>query len=290
MIKSVHVIVNPASGRPEPILFHLNRVFGDAGINWRIFVTKKSGDAAEFARFALNSGVDALVVYGGDGTVAEVAPVLYRQELPLGILSGGTANIVAKELYLPLDLPEALRVIAKPAPLIRRVDMMLVNDEYSLIRLNSGVFSSIVTQNSRTQKNKLGLASYLVAAASTLMESPQSDYTLHFDHQFIRTSGVGLMIANFGHIGFSGYTLAPDIDITDGRLDVLVLKQSDLSSIISLAGGALTGTTPPVLEHWQTDKIELTINPPQELLLDDHEIIAEKLTIKNQPHALKILV
>src|SRR5512135_2502198 len=96
--KRVHVIVNPASGKDQPILHTLNSVFHPAGIDWDIYVTKAGGDARRLAQEAVQAGADAVAVYGGDGTVAEVAAGLFDSEMPVVILPGGTTNATARSL------------------------------------------------------------------------------------------------------------------------------------------------------------------------------------------------
>ena len=56
--KRIHVVINPASGQDEPILNTLNDMFNKHDIDWSASITKKYGDATEFARKAAESGGD----------------------------------------------------------------------------------------------------------------------------------------------------------------------------------------------------------------------------------------
>ncbi len=107
MQRKVHVIINPASGRPKPVLHILNSVFKQAEVDWDISLTKASGDAERFARQAVADGVDIVASYGGDGTVMEVARGVMGSPVPLAILPGGSANLMAVELGIPKDLEQA---------------------------------------------------------------------------------------------------------------------------------------------------------------------------------------
>jgi diacylglycerol kinase family enzyme len=62
-------------------------------------------------------GYDLVVAAGGDGTVGAVATHLAGSELPLAILPLGTANDVARSLYLPMDVAEACVAIAGAIPM-----------------------------------------------------------------------------------------------------------------------------------------------------------------------------
>src|SRR5689334_18968110 len=67
---------------------------------------------AEAARAAADSGVDAVVAGGGDGTVSAVAGALADRGTPLGVLPLGTLNHFARDLAIPLNLSAAARLIA----------------------------------------------------------------------------------------------------------------------------------------------------------------------------------
>ena len=115
-IKRVLVIINPASGQAQPVLHTLNRVFTEAEIDWPVAITKGDGDAAQAAAQAASADVDAVAVYGGDGTVMEVANALHGTSLPMAILPGGTANVLSIELDVPGQLKAAARLITTPPP------------------------------------------------------------------------------------------------------------------------------------------------------------------------------
>jgi diacylglycerol kinase (ATP) len=67
----------------------------EAKVDWDVFVTKKSKDALNFAKDSVKQGVDAVAVYGGDGTVMEAMSGAMGSDVPVAILPGGTANVIA---------------------------------------------------------------------------------------------------------------------------------------------------------------------------------------------------
>ena len=89
--KRIHVVINPASGKDEPILNVINFVFGEHGIDWGVSVTQKFGDATEFARRAAEEGYDIVAGYGGDGTQHEIANGIMGTGALHGVLPGGTS-------------------------------------------------------------------------------------------------------------------------------------------------------------------------------------------------------
>ena len=85
--RRVHVVVNPASGKDEPILNVLNDVFRTHGVDWDISITKGYGDATRQARAAIAAGVDLVAGYGGDGTQHEIANAVLAAAAETGTLT-----------------------------------------------------------------------------------------------------------------------------------------------------------------------------------------------------------
>jgi diacylglycerol kinase (ATP) len=137
-VKRVHVIVNPASGQDRPILKTLNSVFRVNQIDWEMFLTKEQGDGIRLAKEAAAAGVDAVAVYGGDGTVREVTTGLLDTNVPILILPGGTANAMALTLGIPTDLAAAASLLSCDECETRSVDVGLMNEEAFLIGVGLG--------------------------------------------------------------------------------------------------------------------------------------------------------
>jgi diacylglycerol kinase (ATP) len=111
------LIVNPTAGggRRMRQLEEARRIFRDAGIETELQLTAAPGDATALARRAVDDARDLVIVCGGDGTVNEVVNGLACSRVPLAVLPAGTANVLAKELGLPWNLPRAAkRIIDAP--------------------------------------------------------------------------------------------------------------------------------------------------------------------------------
>src|SRR5206468_1165402 len=72
-------------------------------------VTRRAGEARAMAEEARGRGVDAVVVLGGDGTLAETYPALVGGDVPLGVVPGGGTNVVARTLGISEDVGTAVR-------------------------------------------------------------------------------------------------------------------------------------------------------------------------------------
>jgi diacylglycerol kinase (ATP) len=101
---------NGGAGRRQ-MLDQARRILASGGIEAELIETRGPGDATQMAQQAANEGRQLVIACGGDGTLNEVVNGLAAEEnqhrVPLALLPGGTANVLAKELNLPWDIPGA---------------------------------------------------------------------------------------------------------------------------------------------------------------------------------------
>ena len=129
-LKYIHIIINPAAGMGESILPVINLSMKEADIKWEALVTHQAGDATKFAKAAVKAGVDALAVYGGDGTLMEAISGLMGSEIPLVILPGGSANVLATELGIPNGLKEACALMGRGPLETKSIDIGQFDKRY----------------------------------------------------------------------------------------------------------------------------------------------------------------
>jgi diacylglycerol kinase (ATP) len=114
-IKDALLIYNPTSGRKRQRRFaeieHAARILKDAGIIAELAPTTGPGAATKIARQAVDQRRGMVIACGGDGTINEIVNGLARSQVPMALLPAGTANILAKELRIPWDIPRAARLI-----------------------------------------------------------------------------------------------------------------------------------------------------------------------------------
>jgi diacylglycerol kinase (ATP) len=104
-LKRATLIYNPIAGASpawrEREMRTVRKVLAETRIDAQLVRTSGPGTATGQAREACKSGVDVVIVCGGDGTVNEVVNGMVPGDVPLGILPGGTGNIIARDLELP---------------------------------------------------------------------------------------------------------------------------------------------------------------------------------------------
>ena len=286
--KRVHVIVNPASGKDQPVLHTLNSVFHAAGIDWDIYVTKASRDAQRLAAEAVRAGADAVAVYGGDGTVAEVAAGLFNSEMPLVVLPGGTTNATGRSLGIPVDLAEAAKLLFGPDAQMRVMDMLQVGDSYFFGVVAMGIPGEVAVMADREAKDRLGNLAYALAAIKATVRAPNSDYTITLDGQEMHSHGVICIILNQS-AGLAH--LKQPVDGADGLLDVMIFRDESLNTVTKVAGNVLLRNENLVpAEHWQGREATVVSQPAQAIQADGEVLPPGGVTVRVLPGVVRFVV
>ncbi len=289
MFKNVHIILNPAAGQQEPILSFINKAFDKTEIHWEIHITKKKGDGTKMAKTALGKGADVVVAYGGDGTVMEVAQALINQSVPLAIIPGGTANVLAKDLGIPFDSNKALKLL-KANQKIKQVDVGMCNEFPFIIRVNVGIGAEMVAKTKRSEKDRFGILAYNITAMKSISDSKLVKYKIEVDGKKFDEEGYALIVTNAGNVGIENISLVQGIDVSDGKLDLLVVKQLDVMSMVGAVAKTLTKNSPDIYHHVRGKKMTITLSKKQHLLIDDISVDLRKLNITVKPKAISIVV
>lgn len=282
--KRVLVIINPASGGDEPILNTLNDVFERHSVDWDVRVTRQAGDATRFAREGVESGFDIVAGYGGDGTQMEVVNGLLGTEVSYGLLPGGTANAMAFELGIPVNLKEAVEVLCT-SPLTQSLDICQAGERKFMLRAYTGPAPEDVA--SREEKNQLGLLAYPMASMRVLNNLRESRYRIEIDGKVTEDEGLSCFIFNAGAAGGIPARLE-DVRADDGYMDLFLVKQDDFS--LANVGTFL------LKPHLHSDRrlrgrqIKLEVDPPESLWLDGEPAGSTPTVFKVLHQAIRVVV
>jgi len=285
--KRIHVIINPAAGKNEPILNVLNDIFHEHGVDWDVSVTKKYGDAAVQAREAAARGASIVAGYGGDGTQHEIANALAGSEVLLGVLPGGTGNGFAHELGLPQKLDEAARLLCTSSR-TRAIDVVRVGDEYFIQRLYTGTEPE--QQTSREMKDKYGPLAYF-ANMFQQGNNPEVLYRLTIDGEIHEIPAMRVYVVNSGQTksgrSITGARSAPD----DGLLEVFAINTHNLESLRAAAERFLNYDT-PISERffWRGREIQIDATPDQAVWTDGEFYGRTPVKVQVLPGAVRVVV
>lgn len=284
------VIANPGAGQPEPVLSVLNDTLGKAGIDWDVTVTHASGDALVAAREAAEHGYDLIGVYGGDGTIREVATALAQGGPPMAILPGGTGNTLAEELGIPSALADAAALVASGDFELRPVDMGRSGDDWFIVRLTMGLEVSIVEGATQERKERLGWLAYAMAGLQTMTDPPIARYTIEIDGEAIDAEGIACIIANTASTGVMGLKIAEGVDTSDGMLDVIVIERPALLELAANAAHIVAGQEAGSVRHWRGTSIRVASQPVQSVVIDGEFSGETPVEATLIPGAIKIVV
>lgn len=304
MRRRVFVIANPAAGQGNFDIRDLNARFGEADIEWEVFFTKKFGDGESLTRRALDEGADIIAAYGGDGTVAEVGGAMVGSGVPLAILPGGTANVMSVELGIPATFGEAINVICHEELTLRPIDVGKVDERHFVLRLSLGLEARMVEGADRNLKDRLGTLAYALSALKAIAAPELIRFDFQIDGKTLSEEGIACVIANSANLGRAGMQLSPDVTVSDGMLDIFVVNNTSLPTVMSLLSGILgqEGTAviaeqvgnepeqPRTVRHWQGRNIVVQSTPVTTIQCDGEMIGDTPKTITILPSALQVVV
>lgn len=295
-------IINPSSGKQniESTLREImaNLVLNQISSHIDVFYTQKKDDAKNRAAQLKPGEYDYVVSVGGDGTLNEVTNglILSGSNIPLAIISAGTVNDFATYMKLPQTADDFCRMIEEFQT--KKVDIGKVNNEYFINVLAAGMLTDIAYKVPKDKKAVLGKMAYYLEGVKEFPKQLTQNMTLSFhSKEFNDTLDIMLfLVTNSKSVG--GFAdAAPLASVSDGYLDVLILKKMDLLfEAPDLIIKWFQGDHPkhPAIEYFQTK--ELSVLPTEktaEIAIDyDGEILEEGLPIDISivPEALTLII
>jgi len=208
------------------------------GFRFEHDLTEAPGHAIELAKTAMEKGYEMVVSVGGDGTINEIVNGLYNsgsiKDAMLGILSTGTGGDYVRTVGVPRRYEEACGCFLRPGKLT--VDLGVVeyaNNGAAARRLfvnfaGMGFDAEIVRRTTQQYKALGSLPSYLMGTLTTLLSYRNRDISLVIDGAE-ETRRACTVVMNNGRYGGGGMFTAPDADLSDGFLDVMII--GDISKL-----------------------------------------------------------
>ncbi len=274
MALRLKIIMNPSSGREtarvniEDMLAYLTslNMLERADIHY----TSGRFDAVRFAKNTDPSEYDYVIAVGGDGTVNEVVTGLLEGnvDIPLAIYTSGTVNDFATINKLPSLPSDFARMLMNPT--FKKVDCGKVNDKYFLNVLAGGLMTDVAYKVPSDLKTAFGPAAYWVSAMKDI-PTINNTIKLHIktEDKEYDADAIMFLISNTKSVG--GFRkLMTMADLTDGVLDVLVIKKMDPTEIMPLLGKLILGDhiyNDNVI-YFQADNFELSTNDENPIILD----------------------
>ena len=260
--KMYHIISNPTAGKKgsKKSLELALEVFKSAGKQCRVYETTCRQDAKEIANRLTLSGVEEIIVVGGDGTLHEVLNGIADPcNCRLGIIPAGTGNDFAEAAGLPLDVKKAAELILKGET--KKTDWL----EFDGVRcMNIGGMGIDVDILERCRKGKMkGKLKYLISLLRSVVSYKGWEVTFIQDGQEVKQKVLVATACNGVQFG-GGLKICPEASIDDKKIDVVVVEY--IKGIFNLAKAFTklmkgTITQYPSTRHFLCDEIKMDAEP-----------------------------
>ncbi|MHB1406440.1 MAG: diacylglycerol/lipid kinase family protein [Desulfitobacteriaceae bacterium] len=263
--KDLRIIYNPHAGRRKAVgsLDAIIQTFQEGGHEVSVHRAGSPEDIETTA--AKSSDVQTLVIAGGDGSIHHAVNGLMKikesKRPALGILPVGTANDLAFALHLPRTILEACSVINQGR--IFSMDLGVVNARYFVNVASAGLLTDVSQKVDVRVKNVLGqLAYYLKGLESIPSFRPfKLEYKLESEHH---QEEVMLLLAVNGLSVGGLRQLMPRASLSDGKLDILLVRQSGWPEVVRILFSLLRGEKDASgkIEQFQTEEIIVQTDRP----------------------------
>lgn len=289
-IRTVLLIANPASRRGLGSLRVATREFKRLNVACDVVVTERRGHATEVVT-ARGHGYDAVFTLGGDGTAVEVISALSPGGPPVGVLPGGTGNLLARALGIPLSVSRATSALLDGGEAM--VDLGRLGDGTRfVIGAGVGIDASMIAGTSNAWKRRAGVMAYVVAGAAHVLRRRRFTATVTVDGATVTRKAAVVLVANFGVLLNGLVTLGPGISRDDGKLDVCIFDPATTVDIARITYKLLFRQFGPdrAMTYMRGEKISVRTEPALPAQADGELIGMTPFTAVVEPLAARLLV
>ena len=238
-MKKAMVIINPTSGG-EQALNYKEKIENKAKEYFEVVetrITEKALDATHFAEEAAKEKYEAVIVFGGDGTVNEVISGIAEKEyIPkLGIIPGGTGNLITKLVQIDQDIDKAIESL--DFNLTNKIDIGKANDHYFGYIFSVGSLPEAIHNVEIEDKTKFGMFAYAINTVKSVIRDEVFNIKVETENGNYEgdASQVSVLLSNY----FSDKKIFDENKV--GYANILILKDASIFSKLSLIPDLLKG-------------------------------------------------
>jgi len=236
----VLLIVNPGARRATKKSDEAKRVLLAEGASVQVVFTQAPGHATEIAREHA-AGADMVFTLGGDGTAMEVITALAGHGPPVGVLPGGTGNILARSLGTPLRIANAIRALLHGEE--ARLDLGRLGDgRHFVIGVGVGLDEAMIAGASPLMKKRVGFWAYVWSATKAGLRLESFAVRLTVDGQVYERRASSVLIANLGSVLGGLIRIGDNILYDDGVLHACVYSPETIWDAVRIFAKMLRGT------------------------------------------------
>ena len=294
------LITNPFAARAHArAVTTIRDILQGGGWSVEVRSTAGPGDARRIAEESRAIGFDVLVSHGGDGTAMQVAAGITGTGTALGLVPGGTGNVLAGNLRLPRSTASAARALLKarrePTDLgvVERAD----GPHYFAVAAGTGFDAQLMADTGLQEKRRWKLGAYLARAALTLTSVRSAPHRVTVDGTVHDVRSAMLLVLNCGRLPPGFLTLRANLVPDDGWLDVVALDADgafqSASAVIELllSNGNVDGKGRRVWwARGRSVRVEVPEGTPRPVQLDGEVTGTTPFEARLLPGALAVLV
>lgn len=230
-MKKVKFIYNPFSGEGI-VTKYLDKIIEIYQAKGYIIIPYRISKETELENAFVNvdENFHHILISGGDGTINQVINILKEKglDIPIAILPLGTANDFAKHLGIPQDIEQACEMILNGS--IHSIDLGKANDRYFINVFSFGLFSDISQKTPTHLKNTIGKLAYYFNGIKEIPNFKKIDITVSSETFSYVGNAVIFFVFNGQTAG--NINIAYKSEITDGLLDIIIIKGENIKSTI----------------------------------------------------------
>jgi diacylglycerol kinase family enzyme len=294
MPRIVDVIVNSSSGLgPSDDRSDLLRdEFAKYDLEARFHHGRSGDEIVQLASAAAASDAETLIAVGGDGTISAVAAEAHKSRKKLGVIPTGTLNNFSKDLGIPQDVAEAVRVVAEGCS--KHIDIARVNGRCFINNSSIGLYPRIVKK--RVQQQRLGYGKWRAAFWAALRMfrlSPFVKVRIELDGKsFLRKTPFVFVGNNEYEMELYNIGRRPRLD--GGKLSIYFLHRGGRWGIVLLLLHTFTGHLRQWLdfEEVMTESVSIQTRRKRLPVAFDGEVdlLSTPLEYEIVPNALEVIV
>jgi YegS/Rv2252/BmrU family lipid kinase len=289
-ISRVLLIVNPGSRRGARVRGRVLKAFADAGVVCDAMETEAPGHAAVLARTHAGN-YDAVFPLGGDGTLMEVRSALAYVGPPVGVLAGGTANVVARTLGIPLNPSRAIPLLLAGEE--AKLDLGRLGDGRRFaIGVGVGLDATMMREAPARLKKRFGFMAYLIGGFKAVLRNQRFALRLTVDGVVYERRASAVLIANFGAVLSDLIAFGDGIVRDDGMLNACVFSPETLRDALRILVKMLRKdfSPDPCLFYRSGREFVIETTPPMMAQADGELLPGTPLSVSVEPLAGRLLI
>jgi YegS/Rv2252/BmrU family lipid kinase len=292
------LIANPAAARTAPIAVNtILRTLRTAGWDVEALATGGPGDAGHLAQYGVAEKMDVVAVFGGDGTTMQAAAALVGTNVALGVIPGGTGNLLAGNLRIPASPARAARALVRAQPRLFDLGRMErpSGAQYFAVACGAGYDARVMAGTLSEHKRRWGMAAYVATTLRLMSELRSTLHSITIDGIEYDANAAMVLVANCGEVIPPFVRLAPGITPDDGLLDVVVVRADNFPESLRAVWDLLRfkAGVPGVdarVGHVRGREVKVETDTPQPVQLDGEPGGTTPFTASVVPGAIRIMV